>query len=209
MVAVTDPVTVVIIDDHPLYREGLAKAVEGAEDLTLVGATRGIEEFERLRLTPTVVLLDLHLPGITGSEGVERVVRAGHRVLIVSAAATPDAVVDAMGAGAAGYVTKDVEAGDLVTAVRVVAAGGTFVSPTLAAFLLRARHRSDEHFDLTTRELEVLELVADGETDREIAEQLFISIATVRSHLDRIRDKTGARRRVQLAALHKRLDPSG
>lgn len=209
MVTMTAPVTVVIVDDHPLYREGLAKAVEGADDLTLVGAARGIDEFERLHLTPTVVLLDLHLPGVTGSEAVERVVGAGHRVLIVSAEATPEAVVDALGAGASGYVTKDVEAADLVAAVRLIAAGGTYVSPTLAGFLLHARNTSSTRVELTGRELEVLELVADGETDREIAIRLFISIATVRSHLDRIRDKTGARRRVQLAALHQRADPRG
>jgi DNA-binding NarL/FixJ family response regulator len=202
-----EPISVVIVDDHPLYREGLARAVEAAEGLELIGAARSIEEFESLRLRPTVVLLDLHLPGISGSDGVERVVEAGHRTLVVSAAASAEAVVDAMGAGAAGYVIKTVEAADLVTAVRVVAAGGTYVSPTLAAFLLQARHQGRDRIELTSRELQVLELVADGETDQEIAAQLVIAVATVRSHLDRIRDKTGVRRRVKLAELHKQINP--
>ena len=203
MAEVTDRISVAIIDDHPLYREGLARAVEGAEDLELLAATSTIEGFFRLELRPTVVLLDLNLPGITGSEGVEQVVGAGHRVLVVSAAATPEAVVDAMGAAAAGYLTKDVEGADLVNAIRVVAGGGTYVSPTLAGYLLQARRQEGSQFELTPRELDILGLVADGETDKEIAAQLYISVATVRSHLDRIRDKTGARRRVQLAALHK------
>jgi DNA-binding NarL/FixJ family response regulator len=199
-------VTVAIIDDHPLYREGLSVAVDQAEDLSLLGASRSIEDFDRLGLRPDVVLLDLHLPGITGSEGVERVVGAGHRVLVVSAAATPDAVVDALAAGAAGYLTKDVEAPDLIAAVRVVAGGGTYVSPTLAGYLLSAGRHDRDRFELTDREFEILGLVADGESDKEIAAELYISVATVRSHLDRIRDKTGARRRVQLAAVHKAMD---
>jgi len=202
----TTVVQVSIIDDHPLYREGLSVAVDQADDLTLLGASPSIEHFDRLGLRPDVVLLDLHLPGITGSEGVEHVVAAGFRVLVVSAAATPDAVVDALAAGAAGYLTKDVEAQDLIAAVRVIAAGGTYVSPTLAGYLLSAGRRDRDRFDLTERELEILGLVADGESDKEIAAELYISVATVRSHLDRIRDKTGARRRVQLAAFHQTID---
>jgi DNA-binding NarL/FixJ family response regulator len=203
----SEPITVAIVDDHPVYRQGLAVAVEGAEDLSLLGTARSIEDFDARRFRPDVVLLDLHLPGIQGGEGVEHVVGAGHRVLVVSAAATPDAVVDAMGAGARGYLTKEAEPHDIVAAVRVVAAGGTYVSPTLAGYLLQTRQRDRDRFDLTDRELEVLRLVAEGETDREIAADLYIAVATVRSHLDRIRDKTGARRRVQMAALHKALSP--
>jgi DNA-binding NarL/FixJ family response regulator len=108
-----------------------------------------------------------------------------------------------MGAGASGYLTKDADAADLVAAVRVVAASGTYVSPTLAGYLMQTGRKDREHFDLTDRELEVLGLVAEGETDKEISLALFISVSTVRSHLDRIRDKTGARRRVQMAALHE------
>lgn len=196
----TEPIGVAIVDDHPLFRDGLARAVSTAPGLELVGAVPAIAGLDRLERPPEVVLLDLHLPGVNGSEGVARVVAAGYRVLVVTGSEDGEAVVDALGAGAAGYVTKDVEAADLVAAVRVIADGGTYVSPTLAAYLLRAG-RTPDPLALTARELEVLELVADGDTDREIAALLCISVATVRSHLDRIRNKTGARRRVQLAAL--------
>lgn len=196
----TEPIGVAIVDDHPLFRDGLARAVSTAPGLELVGAVPAIAGLDRLERPPEVVLLDLHLPGVNGSEGIARVAAAGYRVLVVTGSEDGEAVVDALGAGAAGYITKDVEAADLVAAVRVIADGGTYVSPTLAAYLLRAGRTADP-LALTARELEVLELVADGDTDREIAALLCISVATVRSHLDRIRNKTGARRRVQLAAL--------
>ena len=125
-------------------------------------------------------------------------------MIVVSAAGAADDVIDAVAAGAAGYLTKDADAGDIRRAIGAVANGQTYVSPTLASFLINAgRQRSEalEH-QLTPRELEILSLVASGETDRDIARQLFISITTVYSHLDRIRDKTGARRRAQMTRLY-------
>ena len=107
-------------------------------------------------------------------------------------------------AGAAGYLTKDAEAEDIRRAVRAVANGQAYVSPTLASYLINAnkpRAASLDH-QLSPRELEILALVAAGETDRDIAKQLFIATATVYSHLERIRDKTGARRRAQLTRLY-------
>ncbi len=202
-------ITVGIVDDHPIYRQGLAMAVEqaadaGAEELSLVCTAASIEDFDRQDPQTQVVLLDLHLPGIQGSEGVAHVVDRGHRVIVVSAAGAADDVIDAVAAGAAGYLTKDADADDIRRAIRAVANGQTYVSPTLASYLINAsRQRSEalEH-QLTPRELEILSLVASGETDRDIARQLFISITTVYSHLDRIRDKTGARRRAQLTRLY-------
>jgi DNA-binding NarL/FixJ family response regulator len=123
---------------------------------------------------------------------------------VVSTAGAPDDVIDALAAGAAGYLTKDAEAEDIWRAVRAVASGQTYVSPTLASYLISAnkqRAASLEH-QLSPRELEILALVAAGETDRDIAKQLFIATATVYSHLERIRDKTGARRRTQLTRLY-------
>jgi DNA-binding NarL/FixJ family response regulator len=197
-------ISVAIIDDHPLYRQGLAMAVDQADDLTLAADAASIEQFDRLGVTVDVVLLDLHLPGIEGAEGVAHICARGPKVLVVSAAGAPEDVIDAVAAGAAGYLTKDAEAQDIRRAVRAVANDQTYVSPTLASYLINAdRQRAVrlEH-QLSPRELEVLKLVAAGETDREIASQLFITPATVYSHLDRIRDKTGARRRSQLTRLY-------
>jgi DNA-binding NarL/FixJ family response regulator len=113
-------------------------------------------------------------------------------------------VLDALAAGAAGYLTKDAEAADIRQAVTAVAKGQTYVSPTLASYLLSANKQRAANLEhqLSPRELEILALVAAGETDHDIARQLHIAPATVYSHLDRIRDKTGARRRAQLTRLY-------
>jgi DNA-binding NarL/FixJ family response regulator len=199
-----DMISVVIVDDHPVYRQGLAVAVEHADDLELAGQASSIEAFDALALRPDVVLLDLHLPGIEGAAGVAHVCERGNRVLIVSAAGTPEDVIDAIAAGAAGYLTKEADAEEITRAVRTVAGGATYVSPTLASYLLRA-DRSNPTYTLTKRERDVLALVAAGETDQDIADQLMIAKTTVHSHLDRIRDKSGARRRAELTNLAHRL----
>jgi DNA-binding NarL/FixJ family response regulator len=123
---------------------------------------------------------------------------------VVSAAGAPDDVIDALAAGAAGYLTKDAEAEDIQRAVRAVADGQTYVPPTLASYLINANRQRAANLEhqLSPRELEILALVAAGETDRDIAKQLFIATTTVYSHLERIRDKTGARRRAQLTRLY-------
>jgi DNA-binding NarL/FixJ family response regulator len=197
-------ITVVIVDDHPVYRQGLAMAVDRATDLELAGEAKSIEDFDKLESEADVVLLDLHLPGIEGSAGVAHVRDKGHRVLVVSAAGTPDDVVDAIAAGAAGYLTKETDAEEITRAVRVVAGGDTYVSPTLASYLLRVE-KSTSQYKLTKRERDVLALVAAGEKDQDIAGELSIAVTTVHSHLERIRDKTGARRRAELTNLAHRL----
>ncbi len=197
-------ISVAIVDDHPVYRQGLAVAVDAADDLALVGDASSIEEFEKVVTQADVVLLDLHLPGIEGSAGVAHVCAKGHRVLVVSAAGSPEDVVDAIAAGAAGYLTKESDAEEITRAVRIVASGASYVSPTLASYLLKAE-RETAAYRLTKREREVLALVAAGETDQDIAAQLFIATTTVHSHLERIRDKTGARRRAELTNLAHKL----
>jgi DNA-binding NarL/FixJ family response regulator len=196
--------TVAIVDDHPLYRQGLAMAIEGAADLEVAGEAKSIEEFDKLKLKVDVVLLDLHLPGIEGSAGVAYMCERGNRVLVVSAAGSPDDVLDAIAAGASGYLTKETDAEEITRAVRVVAGGESYVSPTLASYLLRAQ-RSTAAITLTKREREVLELLAVGETDQDIADRLYIARATVHSHLEHIRNKTGARRRVELTHFANRI----
>jgi DNA-binding NarL/FixJ family response regulator len=197
-------ISVAIVDDHPVYRQGLAMTVEQTDDLELAADAGSIEAFDELDVSPDVVLLDLHLPGLGGATGVAHVCGRGNRVLVVSAAGTPDDVIDAIAAGAAGYLTKEANSDEITRAVRVVAGGGTYVSPTLASYLLKA-DRAIATPTLTAREREVLALVAAGETDRDIADTLMIAKTTVHSHLDRIRDKTGARRRAELTNLAHRL----
>jgi DNA-binding NarL/FixJ family response regulator len=187
-------IQVAIVEDHPVFRKGLMHVVESAPGLALAGVARSVDEFDTLHLgSGTIVLLDLQLPGsLQGADAVAHLVGRGHRVLVVSASESPADVVQAIGAGARGYLSKQAEESEILGAVHAVAHGGTYVSATLASYLLQTP------IQITAREREILELVAGGETDQDIAEQLTISVRTVHSHLDRIRDKTGSRRRADL-----------
>lgn len=201
---------IAIIEDHPLYRQGLMHTIEAVAALKLVAAVGSISEIEALGYTGVdVVLLDLHLPDGTGVDAVKRVKARGRSVLVVSASDDSVSVVDAIGAGASGYLPKSCAAHEIVAAVTAVATGGMYVSPVLAAYLLRDNNARASGGGLTPRENEILLLLAEGETDAEIARQLFLSIHTVHSHLDRIRDKTGQRRRGDLTrfALQRNEDP--
>jgi DNA-binding NarL/FixJ family response regulator len=196
--------TVAIVEDHPLYRLGLAQSVESGPGLDLVGTFSTIGALEReTDLHVDVLLLDLHLPDGEGPDVVVRLLDRADAILVVSAAADRASVVGAIASGARGYLTKAAEADEIWRAIDMVHTGETYVSPQLAAFLLREARSEDasQRIDLTKRELEILSLVAEGETDADIAGQLYISIRTVRSHLDRIRDKTGRRRRADLTRL--------
>jgi DNA-binding NarL/FixJ family response regulator len=192
-------ITISIVEDHPVFRQGLSQLVEHVPNLALAGAYRTIEDFLAESTTPDVVLLDLNLPGLDGPAGVRAVVERQSNVLIVSAATTRGAVLDAIAAGASGYLAKDAHPEEIATAIAVIAEGGTYVSATLASYLLAANPTGAEPgLALSEREREVLTLLARGERDEDIAQDLYISVRTVRSHLDRIRDKTGRRRRPDL-----------
>jgi DNA-binding NarL/FixJ family response regulator len=188
-------IRVAIVEDHPVFRKGLMQVIETAEGLELAGVARSVDEFDALRLGGgVIVLLDLQLPGtrLEGPDAVAHLAGSGHQVLVVSASEQPADVVQAIGAGARGYLSKQAEETEILGAIQAVAQGRTYVSATLAGYLL------ETPIPITAREREILELVAGGETDQDIADQLTISVRTVHSHLDRIRDKTGSRRRADL-----------
>ncbi len=188
-----------VVEDHPIFRAGLVHLLHDAPEMQLTAVSRSLEEFATIAdPLPEVVLLDLHLPGLEGAAGVRYVRSRGPRVLVVSGSSTSPEVVDALIAGAGGYLLKTVEGPDLLQAIKVVAAGGTYITPTLAGCLLTASHTIPA-LHLTDRERDVLVLLAQGERDLDIAEELDISVRTVHSYLDRIRDKIGKRRRVDLA----------
>jgi DNA-binding NarL/FixJ family response regulator len=191
-------IRVAIVEDHPVFRKGLMQVVEAAQGLELAGVARSVDDFETLRLSDgVIVLLDLQLQDsrLEGADAVAHLVAGGHQVLVVSASEQATDVVQAIGAGARGYLSKQADETEILGAIQAVAQGRTYVSATLAGYLLQAP------IPITAREQEILELVAGGETDQDIAEQLTISVRTVHSHLDRIRDKTGARRRADLTRL--------
>ena len=205
----TPRVLVAVIDDHPVFRHGLAHAVTEAPDMELVAAAASVEDYEARKSAvaptrpPDIVILDLGLPGKRGAAAVEHICGLGSKVLVVSADGSQEAVVDAVGAGAPGYLTKSSEPYEVLVALRTIANGITYVSAALATFLVRSHRKEpdDAPWAFTQREREVLRRLAEGSTDAEIATELYIAISTVRGHLDRIRDKTGLRRRTQLASL--------
>ncbi|GAA2275605.1 response regulator [Glycomyces scopariae] len=180
---------IAIIDDHPSQRFGLENVVATEDDLTVVVAAGTVEEFERRRPDIVdVVVLDLGLPepGLSGADAVEHLVSRGFRILVVSVSGEKIPVVDAIRAGADGYLTKTAEAEEILKAIRAVAGGSTYYSPTVAGFLLEDKN------DLTPRQIEVLRLIASGETAASASEKLFISQRTVEGHVRAIRQKLNA-----------------
>lgn len=197
-------IEVSVVEDHPLYRAALVRALADSPGVTVAATAGSVEEFLAARQsTGGVVILDLKLPGVCDAAAVMQVVGLGYRVLVVSAHGAQSDVLAAIAAGARGYLTKDADADEVLRAVREVSAGHSYVSPTLASLLLdssRGRYTVARP-QLTDRERQVLSLLAAGERDADIAKQLMITVRTVRSHLDRIREKTGRRRRPELTRL--------
>lgn len=193
-------IRVSVVEDHPLYRSAVARVLTEAPDIELGAVADSVPRFAAAREPAgSVVVLDLKLRGVTDAAAVQKVVAMGHKVLIVSAHAGQEEVLGAISAGARGYLSKDADGTDILRAVREIAAGNTYVSPALASFLLNSTRGVKSL--LSDRERQVLSLVAAGERDTDIAEAMSISVRTVRSYLERIRDKTGRRRRPELTRL--------
>lgn len=205
--------TVVVIDDHPVYRRGLAQAVAASDDHEVVATFESVADYLESEQPVEVVLLDYQLPGLAGPQAVRAIVATGAAVLMVSANIARDAVLATLAAGARGYVAKEADVPEILEAIATASdpgGHGTYVSATLAAYLLDAARTSGAvNLDLSDREKEVLALVAGGERDKDIAEILCISVGTVRSHLDHIRTKTGRHRRAELTtyALRQGITP--
>jgi DNA-binding NarL/FixJ family response regulator len=201
-------IRILLVDDFPLIREGFAAALETDPGLTIVAqASNGTDALRLAReVQPDVVVLDLSMPEMGGMTVLERLRQEAPeaKVLIVTASEKAQALLDAVAAGAAGYLTKRCTREELRQAIITVYGGGSIISPMLAGHLLNEYSRTSRgeasHVRplLGEREHEVLRLVAGGSTDREIAEMLYISPRTVQNHLTRIREKTGLRRRAEL-----------
>ncbi|HEX6351954.1 response regulator transcription factor [Actinophytocola sp.] len=186
-------IVVGVIDRHPLYLGALARLVVETPGLELCAATASVARFlSERRCANCVVLLDSGLPWLPGASAVRTVTGHGHRVLVLSAETARQEVRAAMSAGAVGYLGKSAEAEEIVAAVRQVAAGNRYLPPSV---LLDG---PSPQLDLSDREVDVLTRLAGGARDEDIARSLKISVRTVRSYLDRIRDKTGLRRRSEL-----------
>jgi DNA-binding NarL/FixJ family response regulator len=202
---------VVIADDHPFYRQGLAKLLTESGIDVVAQAADGREVMERVEEhAPDVVVVDLNMPGLSGAEVTRRLVERNpaSRVLVVSVSAQEEDVTDAILAGASGYVLKEGPVQEVVAGIQAAASGESLISPRVASMLLRkVRDRKPADSDipaapvapLSERELEVLRLVAAGKANHEIGEELFIGQSTVRNHISSILMKLQVENRVQAA----------
>jgi DNA-binding NarL/FixJ family response regulator len=202
-------INVLIADDFPLIRNALVDAINRDPDINVVGAaTNGTEAVElALRLRPDVVLLDVHMPDMSGLVALEKILEQAPelRVMMLTATEKADVFLEAIASGAAGYLNKRIGTRELVQGIITVHGGGSVISPDLAGTLLheysctRRGKPGAMRPLLADREQEVLRLVALGHTDKEIGSTLYISPRTVQNHLTRIRHKTGLQRRSELA----------
>jgi DNA-binding NarL/FixJ family response regulator len=202
---VTGPISVLIADDHPVVRQGLQVLLSVQDDLVVAGEAADGAAAVRLavELRPDVLLLDLKLPVLDGV-GVLRELRERHcqvRSLVLTSAADQALVALAMQAGAAGFLYKDVDPDALVRAVRSVHDGHTLLAPEAAGLLVSGRAGATGIGTLTVREREVLALLADGRSNREISRLLQVSEKTVKTHVSSVLAKLGVADRTQAAVI--------
>jgi len=200
-------IRVLVVDDHAMFREGIRSLLQGQEDVETVGeATDGREAVEMVhQLTPEVVLMDIAMPGMGGLEATRRIHREypNVKVLVLTQYEDSEYILSMIKAGAKGYIAKTATASELVSAIRTVHKGESFLYPSAATavveeYLMRATGEKNEYEHLTDREREILQLVAEGRTNREIADRLFISVKTILRHRTNVMEKLGFHNRTEL-----------
>ena len=200
----SDVIRLLIVDDHPVVRNGLHGMFAGDPEFEVVGeAADGAEAVAYAQsLAPDVVLMDLRMPGMDGVAAIRKLAALANRarVLVLTTSDTDSDVLPAIEAGATGYLLKDTPRAELLRAVRAAARGEAVLSPTVATKLL-GQVRTPARDDLSKRELEVLALIAQGATNREAAARLVISEATVKTHLLHAYAKLGVKDRAAAVAV--------
>lgn len=200
-------IRVLLVDDHTMFREGVRALLSSYDDIEVVGeAADGRKAIEKVaQLHPDVVLMDIAMPGLNGLDATLEIRRLDpdSRVLILTQYDNREYVFPILKAGAAGYVLKHAAATDLVSAIRAVHAGGSFLYPTVAKavlerYLTQGQVPEDPYETLSDREKQVLRLVAEGHTNKEIAELLVLSVKTVMGHRANLMDKLGIHNRTEL-----------
>jgi DNA-binding NarL/FixJ family response regulator len=206
-------VRVLVVDDQALVRAGFVKLLEPEDDLRVVGeAADGAEAVEAaIRVHPDVVLMDIRMPRLDGIEATRRIraARNAARVLVLTTYDLDEYVFDALKAGASGFLLKDAPADQLIAGIRVVAAGDALLAPAVTKRLIEEFARRPtpppggpaELAELTTREREILTLMARGLTNSEIAGELVLGESTVKTHVGNVLSKLGLRDRVQAVVL--------
>lgn len=204
------PIRILVADDHPIVREGLIAILGTQPDFEVVGeASNGLEAVQKVKaVQPDVVMLDLEMPELDGVEALKRMREQdpGIRVIVFTVFDTDERIVDAVRAGAQGYLLKGAPRSEVFKAIRVVSQGGSLLEPIVASKVLHhmsapARPQNVSRESLTPREQEVLQGLGRGQTNKEIAEALFISERTVKFHVSAILEKLGAGNRTEAVTL--------
>jgi DNA-binding NarL/FixJ family response regulator len=197
-------ITVMLVDDHAIVRQGLERLIDTVDDIEVVAAAANGREAVDLavRHHPDVVLMDLSMPELDGVEATRRIVAAGlpSRVVVLTSFGDEQRIIDALNAGAHGYLLKHVAPDDLLQAIRSAHAGDAPLDPRAGRVLLEARRSNGRRpHDLTDREIDVLKLVGEGMANKQIARKLGITERTVKAHLTSIFQRLGVSDRVQAA----------
>jgi len=202
-----EPLRVLVADDHPMFRHGMVALLEAAPELTVVGEAATGDEAVNLatELQPDVILMDIRMPGVNGIEATRRIVYTSPhiRILIVTMSDDDASIFTAMRAGARGYVQKDAQKADMLRAIRAVGSGEAIFSPGIASRLMdffaepRPAAPALAFPELTDREREVLELIAEGYSNTEIAARLVLGANTVRNYVSNIFGKLQVADRAQ------------
>jgi len=200
-------IKVLVVDDHAMFRQGICALLGSYEDVEVVGeAENGREAIEKVRdYSPEVVLMDIAMPIMGGLEATRRIQKEAPntRVLVLTQYDDSEYVLSLVRAGAKGYISKSATASELISAIRAVNAGEFFLYPSAAKtlieeYLRRVGGEKDGYDRLTSREREMLQLVAEGQTNREIADRLVIGVKTVLRHRTNIMEKLGFHNRTEL-----------
>ena len=200
-----DKIKILVVDDHAIMRDGIRALLGLHDDIEMIGeASEGKEAIEKAReLVPDVVVMDIAMPGLDGLEATRRMKKEipKVKVLVLTQHDNKEYILSSIKAGAAGYVPKKALGSELVSAIRAIHRGNSFLYPSAATALVEhyRQQAEEEPYDrLTEREREILKLIADGHTSRDIADMLFISLKTVLGHRTKIMEKLDLHNRTEL-----------